>query len=125
MTYANIEFAGSIEQRLGGASGGPGYFNKSAFCAPPAIGNGTDYGNTGIGIILGPGEFNWVMAILKRLTIRENHLIQFGIEFLDAFNHQQFSNTNLGSGATYAIPKVRSGAIGQLTSTSVIPSVIQ
>ena len=125
MTYANIATSGSIEQRLGGASGGPGYFNKSAFCAPPAIGNGTDYGNTGIGIILGPGQFNWDMAILKRITIRENHLIQFRTEFFNAFNHPQFSNPNFGSGATYALPNVRSGAFGQITSTSVNPRVIQ
>ncbi|PYS22400.1 MAG: carboxypeptidase regulatory-like domain-containing protein, partial [Acidobacteria bacterium] len=125
MTYANIATPGGIEQRLGGASGGPGYFNKSAFCAPPVIGNGTDYGNSGTGIILGPGQFNWDIAVLKRIRIRENHSIQFRTEFFNAFNHPQFSNPNYGSGATYALPNVRSGAFGQITSTSVNPRVIQ
>jgi len=125
MTYANIATPGGIEQRLGGASGGPGYFNKSAFCAPPVIGNGTDYGNSGTGIILGPGQFNWDIAVLKRIRIRENHSIQFRTEFFNAFNHPQFSNPNYGPGATYALPNVRSGAFGQITSTSVNPRVIQ
>ena len=35
MTYGDIATPGGIEQRLGGASGGAGYFNKAAFCAPP------------------------------------------------------------------------------------------
>ena len=114
MTYKDIATPGGIEQRLGGASGGPGYFNKSAFCAPPAIGNGTDYGNTGTGIILGPGQFNWDVAILKKISILENHSIQFRTEFFNAFNHPQFSNPNYGPGATYALPNVRSGRSDRL-----------
>ena len=125
MTYKDIATAGGVEQRLGGASGGPGYFNKAAFCAPPAIGNGTDYGNSGIGIILGPGQFNWDLSVLKRISIKENHSIQFRSEFFNAFNHPQFNNPNYGTGATYALPNVRSGAFGQITSTSVNPRVIQ
>lgn len=125
MTYQDIATPGGIEQRLGGASGGPGYFNRSAFCAPPAIGNGTDYGNSGTGIILGPGQFNWDVSILKTTRIRENHSIQFRTEFYNAFNHPQFTNPNYGLGATYALPNVRSGAFGQITSTSVNPRVIQ
>jgi hypothetical protein len=125
VTYRDIGTSGGIEQRLGGASGGPGYFNKNAFCAPPAIGNGTDYGNSGNGIILGPGQFNWDLAVLKRIRIREEHTIQFRTEFFNAFNHPQFSNPNYGLGATYALPNVRSGSFGQITSTSVNPRVIQ
>ena len=125
MTYANIATPGDIKQRLGGASGGPGYFNKSAFCAPPAIGDGTGYGNSGVGIIYGPGQFNWDLAILKRIAIVENHSIQFRTEFFNAFNHTQFSNPNYGPGATYALPNFRSGAFGSITSTSVNPRVIQ
>jgi hypothetical protein len=125
MTYADIATPGDIKQRLGGASGGPGYFNKAAFCAPPAIGNGFDYGNTGIGIISGPGQFNWDIAVLKRIQILEDHTIQFRTEFFNAFNHTQFSNPNYGAGATYAIPNVRAGNFGQITSTSVNPRVIQ
>jgi hypothetical protein len=125
MTYKDIATPGGIEQRLGGASGGPGYFNKSAFCAPPVIGNGTDYGNSGTGIILGPGQFNWDLAIAKKIPVVENQTIQFRTEFFNAFNHPQFSNPNYGPGATYALPNVRSGTFGNITSTSVNPRVIQ
>jgi len=125
MTYADIATPGDIKQRLGGASGGPGYFNKAAFCEPPAIGNGKDYGNTGVGIISGPGQFNWDIAVLKRIQILEDHSIQFRTEFFNAFNHTQFSNPNYGAGATYAIPNVRAGNFGQITFTSVNPRVIQ
>src|SRR4029079_3539955 len=85
MTYKDIATPGDIKQRLGGASGGPGYFNKDAFCNAPAIGNGRDYGNSGVGIISGPGQFNWDIAILKRIPIVENHAIQFRTEFFNAF----------------------------------------
>jgi Carboxypeptidase regulatory-like domain len=125
MTYANIATSGSIEQRLGGASGGPGYFNKAAFCAAPVIGNGTDYGNSGIGIIQGPGQFNWDLAILKTVRFLEKQTVQFRTEFFNAFNHPQFSNPNYGAAATYALPNVRSGAFGQITSNNVNPRVIQ
>lgn len=125
MTYADIATSGSIEQRLGGASGGPGYFNKAAFCSAPAIGNGTGYGNSGVGIIEGPGQFNWDLGILKTVRFLEKQTVQFRTEFFNAFNHPQFSNPNFGAAATYALPNIRSGAFGQITSTNVNPRVIQ
>jgi len=64
-------------------------------------------------------------ALLKRIRILENHSIQFRTEFFNAFNHTQFSNPNYGVGATYALPNVRAGNFGQITSTSVNPRVIQ
>jgi hypothetical protein len=120
MTYANIATSGGVEARLGGASGGPGFFNKAAFVAPPAMSPtgtvyysipgssgqaqcaaanpgitcGTLYGNSGPGIILGPGQFNFDISILKTTAIRENHMIQFRAEFFNTFNHPQFSNPN-------------------------------
>ncbi|MGD0136820.1 MAG: carboxypeptidase-like regulatory domain-containing protein, partial [Bryobacteraceae bacterium] len=65
MTYGNIATPGGVQSRLGGNSGGPGYFNTSAFCNAPIIGDGTGYGDSGSGIILGPGQFNWDMSLLK------------------------------------------------------------
>src|ERR1700688_4615108 len=91
MTYDNIATSGGVESRLGGASGGPGWFNKGAFVPPPAMSPsgttyystpsssgqaqcaaanpgitcGTLYGNSGSGIILGPGQFNFDISILK------------------------------------------------------------
>lgn len=125
MTYANIATPGGIESRLGGNSGGPGYFNASAFCAPPVIGDGTGFGNSGSGIILGPGQSNWDISVLKNTVITERQAVQFRVEFFNAFNHPQFTNPNFGQGATYALPNVSSANFGQVTSTSVNPRVIQ
>jgi hypothetical protein len=151
MSYADIATPGSVEQRLGGASGGPGWFNKSAFVAPPAMsptgtiyysapGNtgqaqcaaanpgitcGTLFGNSGSGIIQGPGQFNFDISILKTTRILENHTLQFRAEFFNAFNHPQFTNPNYGQGAVYALPNFAAGNFGQITSTSVNPRVIQ
>jgi hypothetical protein len=125
-TYASIATPGGIEQRLGGNSGGPGYLNRSAFCAPPAIGDGTDFGNSGAGIINGPGQFNWDLSLLKTMRLTEKHTVQFRAEFFDAFNHPQFNNPNSNGGfLSNTIPDVSSGSFGQITTTSVNPRVIQ
>ncbi len=151
MSYADIATPGGVEQRLGGASGGPGWFNKAAFVAPPAMsptgtvyysvpGNtgqaqcaaanpgitcGTLFGNTGTGIIQGPGQFNFDISILKTTQILEKQTLQFRAEFFNAFNHPQFTNPNYGQGAIYALPNFAAGNFGQITSTSVNPRVIQ
>jgi hypothetical protein len=151
VTYADIATSGGVESRLGGASGGPGWFNKAAFIAPPAMspggttyysvpGNpgqaqcaaanpgitcGTLFGNAGTGIIQGPGQFNFDVSILKTTRILENHLLQFRAEFFNAFNHPQFTNPNYGQGAIYGLPNFSAGNFGQITSTSVNPRIIQ
>jgi hypothetical protein len=131
MTYASIATPGGIEQRLGGNSGGPGYLNKGAFCIAPAcalpvIGDGTDYGNSGTGIMKGPGQFNWDISLLKNTRITERETLQFRTEFFNAFNHAQFNNPNSNGGfLSNAVPNLSSGAFGQITTTSVNPRVIQ
>jgi hypothetical protein len=126
MTYANIATPGGVEQRLGGNSGGPGYLNRAAFCPAPAIGDGTDYGNSGAGIILGPGQFNWDISILKNTRLTERQLLQFRTEFFNTFNHPQFNNPNSNGGfLSNAVPDVASGAFGHITTTSVNPRIIQ
>jgi len=125
MTYANIPTPGGVEQRLGGNSGGPGYFNANAFTSAPVIGDGTGYGDSGSGIILGPGQFNWDMSLLKNTHITERQNIQFRAEFFNIFNHPQFTNPNAGQGAIFSLPDRASGSFGQITSTSVNPRVIQ
>ena len=78
----NIKNPGSARSTIGSASG---YFNTSAF----DIGNGaagscgalptvpygdataTDYGNSAIGVVTGPGQFNWDISIVKNTQITE------------------------------------------------------
>ena len=119
MGPVNVATPGGVEARLGGATGGPGYLNKAAFCPTPVIGNGTDYGNSGISILLGPGQFNWDAALVKTTKVgglREDATLQFRTEFFNVFNHAQFSNP-----AT----NVALGNFGQITSTSVNPRLMQ
>ena len=95
MTYANIPTPGGVEARLGGNSGGPGYFNPLAFGPAPVIGDGTGYGDSGSGILLGPGHFNWDMSLLKTTRITERHMLQFRAEFFNIFNHPNFQDASV------------------------------
>jgi hypothetical protein len=131
MTYGDVATPGGIEQRLGGTSGGPGYLNIHAFCAlpnctPPTIGDGTDFGNSGMGIILGPGQFNFDFSILKNTRLAENHSLQFRAEFFNVFNHPQFDNPNPNA-TIYEppLPNVSGPGFGQIVYTSVNPRVLQ
>ena len=119
-TYADIPTSGGVKGRLNG------YINASAFCPVPIVGQvngtggGTGYGNTGRGILMGPGQHNWDFAASKRSRVgglRENAYLEFRCEFFNAFNHAQFSNpaTNVGSVAT----------LGVISTTSVGPRIIQ
>jgi hypothetical protein len=133
-TFATIASSGGIEQRLGGQSGGPGFWNPSAFCAAPAImpdgvtvttqaacpSCATLYGNSGVGIARGPSQFNWDLAIIKTTRvggIHENASLMFRAEFFNAFNHPQFNNP----GTANSTP----ATFGVITSTSVAPRLIQ
>ena len=121
VTYSAISTSGSVESRLGGVSGGPGFFNNTGvFCGAPALGDGTDFGNSGVGILLGPGQFNFDVSMVKNTRvggIRENAVLQFRAEFFNAFNHPQFGNpgTAVSSPATF----------GVITSDTVNPRLIQ
>jgi hypothetical protein len=116
--------SGSDKQRLGGLNGGPGWFNPATFkstCTEPAIGSdgSTGYGNSPIGVILGPGQFNWDMSLVKTTVvggIRESATLQFRTEFFNTFNHAQFNTP---------VTNVAAGNFGAITSTSVNPRLIQ
>jgi hypothetical protein len=109
MGAVNVATSGNVKERL------DKYFNVQAFCAPPAISDGTGYGNSGHGIIRGPGQANWDLSLSKSITIREVKL-ELRTEFFNAFNHAQFSNPdNNRSNPNF----------GRITSTSVNPRLIQ
>lgn len=130
MTYSSINSSGGVESRLGGPSGGSGWIVPNAFCAPPAInpdGSPTSvaacptcatlFGNSGVGIILGPGQVNYDISILKITPITEKQSIQLRAEFFNAFNHPQFANpvTTQNTPATF----------GVIQNTSTNPRIIQ
>jgi hypothetical protein len=125
MTHDDILTKGSVKDRIGvtGNTTIPRFFNSAAFCAPPALGNGTDFGNNGIGTVLGPGQFNTDFSITKTTSIAENQSVQFRAEFYNLFNHAQFAiPPNVAANQTLYSS---SPNFGLITATSVNPRLIQ
>ncbi|MFN7925623.1 MAG: carboxypeptidase regulatory-like domain-containing protein [Bryobacteraceae bacterium] len=88
---------------LNPVAGGAGFFPNQAF------------GNSGVGILRGPGMVNVDFNLAKTFAITERHSMQFRAEFFNAFNRANFS-----------VPGVTLGAgFGQIVSTSTEPRIIQ
>ena len=130
---ADIPSTGGTESRLNS------WINASAFCTsaskPPcaltAVGDGSGFGNAGLGSILGPPQDNWDISLSKVTRvggIREGATLEFRTEFFNAFNHPQFGNPNPssaavpGSGTSIDVSTANSSAI---TNLSVNPRLIQ
>ena len=109
MGVGSVATSGGVKDRLNA------YFNKAAFCAPPAIGDGTGYGNTSVGFILGPGQDNTDLSVNKSIPL-EGSKMELRMELFNAFNHPQFSNPDTG---------VTDAIFGEITSESVSPRLIQ
>jgi len=107
---------GSVESKLGG------YFNAACFTSPPIIGAdgiGTAFGNSGTGIVDGPGQANLDLSLSKTVIVNwpiENSSIQFRAEFFNALNHPQFANPDTN---------FTSPTFGVISSTAINPRVIQ
>lgn len=112
-THSSIVTSGDVNSRI------DAYFNPSAFCAPPVIGDGFGFGNTGRGIAIGPSQANWDAAITKRTHVgglSDLGAIEFRAEFFNAFNTPQFSNPGTNTQAA---------SFGKITSSAVTPRLIQ
>lgn len=124
-----VATSGSNEARvLSGLTGGNGWINHAAFVPTPCIGGtiqgacalsggGTGFGNSGVGIIMGPGQHNWDISVIKHTKITEALNTEFRAEFYNVWNHPQFNEpfNNFGSLAT----------LGVINSSSVPPRVVQ
>lgn len=114
-TYPQLETSGSTSSRL------TDYFNSSCITTAPVIGSdgvGTTFGDSGVGIVRGPGQANLDASLMKqfRLPAWEAARLEFRAEFFNALNHPQFGNPNLTYGQA---------SFGQILTTSVNPRVIQ
>jgi hypothetical protein len=127
MGPGNVAAPGSLISKVtAGLLGTGGYFNNAAFEAPPVSplandGKATDYGTVPPSIVLGPGQFNWDISLIKSTHvggIREDGTLVFRTEFYNAFNHPQFSNP---AGLNFSSP----GNFGHITTLSVAPRLIQ
>ena len=122
-TNAQVALGGTTRSKL------TQFFNTAALSrtatgAPlyPVIGDdgkGTDFGNSGVGIVAGPGQANYDASLVKSTKcgfLGEGGNVEFRTEFFNIFNHAQFANPDLNlSDATF----------GQITSTSVNPRIVQ
>jgi hypothetical protein len=118
--------SGSVTSRL------DNYFNAACITASPVItaDGGTDFGNIGVGVVRGPAQNNFDIALVKRILLQrssERINLDFRTEFFNAFNTPQFSNpADLNAGIIFSgafIPN--SASFGKITSTSVNPRIIQ
>jgi hypothetical protein len=130
MGNANALGSGSVWSRV--VSGQ--YFNPKAFCAPPTLASGapfygdgsvTGWGNSGVGVVLGPGQFNWDISLAKNTNITERVRMQFRADFYNAFNHAQFADPGSGGFGTVGFENISAANFGQITSLSVNPRLIQ
>ena len=109
---------GSVGSRLNN------YFNTSCLTTPPVIGAdgiGTAFGNSGTGIVDGPGQENLDVALTKTMAFpwpRENSTIQFRVEFFNVFNHANFAVPTVGNLTVFNSATERNTTAGQITQTS-------
>jgi hypothetical protein len=79
----------------------------------------TDFGNSPMGILHGPGQVNTDLSLIKEfpLKFREGMNVEFRSEFFNASNHPNFQDPDIN---------VSDGpAFGQITQTYGNPRIIQ
>jgi hypothetical protein len=88
------------------------FFNTAAFVQPRNLPLGI-YGNSGRGIISGPGSSNTDFSALKNFVLHESWKVQFRGEFFNALNQVNFANPNQTvSAATFG--RITSSASGRV-----------
>ncbi len=105
------------------------YLNSasSVFAIAPSVPNSvlynnapaTDYGNSSIGAVRGPGNDNWDASIEKETRVgglREGATLIFRTEFFNLWNHPEYANPATGVNAT---------TYSQITSSAGSPRLIQ
>ncbi|UWZ82272.1 TonB-dependent receptor [Occallatibacter riparius] len=112
-----IATPGSLYSRVIGT-----YLDANGFTdaplAPNAAGPGdTDFGNSGVGVVRGPGQRNMDLAIERTIPILEQHSVHVRGEFFNLTNTPNFANplniVNFGP------------AFGKITTKSNNPRIIQ
>ena len=112
-TGLNPAASGSVTARLNG------YFNPAAFASPPTIGDGTGFGNCGVGILRGPGQRNLDLGVQRTFLLAEATSLDFRAEFFNFTNTpkfgQPFNDFSAGPGPPF----------GVISSTVGNPRIIQ
>jgi hypothetical protein len=74
------------------------WFDTSCFVTPTIY----TFGNSGVGILEGPGTKQLDWSVLKRIPVDEKRYFQFRGEFFNLFNTPQFNNPGTAIGSTSA-----------------------
>lgn len=77
------------------------WFNTAAFVTAPS--DQITPGNARKNSILGPGQQNWDLSLMKNIRVYEQSSFQFRLESFNTFNHTSYSgvDTTVNDGATY------------------------
>jgi hypothetical protein len=124
-TTGRVATPGSANSRLNN------FLNASCLTGPPVItaDGGTDFGDLAVGVVRGPDQRNFDLAIVKKTPLSTSHEalnLEFRAEFFNAFNTSQFADpANLDAGTVVGPAFVPSPSFGVITSTSVSPRVVQ
>ena len=126
-TGSNPSTHGSLHSRVLN-----GYLDQNAFTIAPEAPNGsgpgdTDFGNSGTGMVRGPGQHNMDMAVERIFPITESSSLRFRTEFFNITNTPQFANPNNSldfvegpNGPANVI-----SSFGTITQTAANPRIIQ
>ncbi|HEY1257277.1 MAG TPA: TonB-dependent receptor [Terracidiphilus sp.] len=126
-TGSNPATKGSLHSRVLN-----GYLDQNAFTLAPEAPNGsgpldTDFGNSGVGIVRGPGQHNIDMAVERIFPMGASRSFRFRSEFFNLTNTPQFANPN--SGLLFSLgqtgPANQSPSFGTVTATAANPRIIQ
>lgn len=110
-TGKNPASSGPLTSRLNG------YFNLAAFTAPPAIGDGTGFGNCGVGILRGPDQRNFDLGIQRNFSVTEASTLELRAEFFNFTNTPKFGPP--------VNDRAAGSAFGVISSTAANPRIIQ
>ena len=126
-TLNNPSTSGSLFSRVNGH-----YLNSAAFTRAPEVVNGTsladqDFGNSGVGIVRGPGQHNLDGAVERLFPVNETSSFRFRAEFFNLTNTPQFSNpgTNINFGDPNDPTPTANASFGKITGTATAPRIIQ
>jgi hypothetical protein len=68
------------------------WFDASAFVLPPV--NAGRFGNSGIGVLEGPGTVNFDLGLFKYVQVKESARLEFSLSTTNTFNHPNFRTPN-------------------------------
>jgi hypothetical protein len=115
----NPSTSGSLFSRVVGSGR---YLNANAFMRAPEAPNGTsladqDFGNSGVGIVRGPGQHDLDLALERAFPIKAEHSLSLRAEVFNLTNTPQFGNpnTSLGFGDPSSPNPTASGSFGRIT----------